>query len=78
MKTLKVYRFGDGTNELICGAYTKKEAAELFGISLRDLNTYSSITGNTEQVKLCTENPHTCFIRKNFSNEPFQIKAKKD
>ena len=74
MKTLKVYRFGDGKNELICGAYTKKEAAELFGISLRDLNTYSSITGNAEQVKICTNTPQVCFIKKNFSNEPFKPK----
>lgn len=62
-KTLKVFRYGDGKNELICGAFTKKEAAELFNISIREFNIYSSITGNPIQVKICTETPHQAFIR---------------
>jgi len=70
-KELKVYRFGDGKNEIICAVYTKKQACELFGISLNDLNKYSSITSNPEQVKLVTENPGKAYFRKNFSNEPY-------
>jgi hypothetical protein len=44
-------------------AKTKKEAAAAFDMSVYQLNQWSSVTGNAEEVEMATSKPGQLFVR---------------
>jgi hypothetical protein len=60
---LKVFCGHTSPNQVstIVAAENKKEAAELLGINIRELNTYWAITGNAKHITIAESRPKTIF-----------------